>query len=457
MDPDTTLSSSEILSDLLATESSQCYSYLCRQGHEGGCYSYDHANKINEITLREEETTPAPKVITHAPTFYEVPQEKQDKSPLPNPSPNPNDATNDFLSQLLKQGETQSSLLATLLTTVSSISYRLENVERKVALVEAKVDAAAVASNSVQSIALNGIAQRLEGLSALISVPTGTTSATTTAAPVDTAPFEAIADRLERLSSISHQPQPPPQSQSPDPTLAMAHIQTLLETMQSRLDSIDKSSSTLAEKVPSPVLERLEQILVHQQLLATQLSATSSASPTPTQPDSLTHAGTAELLEKLQDLDTKIESLPYIYTHTFTTSLQRQTNSLMGIMDDIIKEQTETIKAVAESGQRSVFGAGTTGEVVLEKLGGVVSGVTSRVPDMGIKKRFSRLAGGVALPFGLGGGSGKGSPLPGNVETHDDEELAVEEELGADALDGLGNKKPIASSKLGKVGDEDLC
>ncbi|KAJ3072692.1 hypothetical protein HDU98_003117 [Podochytrium sp. JEL0797] len=264
----------------------------------------------------------------------------------------------------------------------------------KIPVAEPRPIPVAVVEEVQELSAFSDIAARLESLASANS------SFNATKVEVNT--LDSLASRLETVASTTSQ---------------LDGIRQVVESMQARLarmEAFAPAESANADQDESgceSVANRVDLILERQVSIGLQLR------------DSLSRGrnnNSAELVAQIAELDSKVERLPLIYMDIFSASLQRQTHSLMGIMDDIIKEQTETISAAAASGRR-VGLAGFNGVV-----GGVVGSIPY-VPDLGIRKRFSRLT----ANFGLRRDVAIGVDEEGE-ETHATELVRGEEESVVD-------------------------
>ncbi|KAI8622263.1 hypothetical protein BC830DRAFT_1089891 [Chytriomyces sp. MP71] len=151
--------------------------------------------------------------------------------------------------------------------------------------------------------------------------------------------------------------------------LKMDRIGDAIRAMNARMENMEKMSTAV---IPDMVAKGLEQIAAKQKEFDDEVRSSLSVIGAATQD--------ADLLTKLHDLESKIESMPQMYIDTVALSLQKQTSSLMSVMDEIVKEQTEAItvtKAAVQSKRSSTVRA-------------AVAAVPS-IPDMGIASRISKL------------------------------------------------------------------
>ncbi|KAJ3246938.1 hypothetical protein HDU78_005800 [Chytriomyces hyalinus] len=154
--------------------------------------------------------------------------------------------------------------------------------------------------------------------------------------------------------------------------LKMDRIGDAIRAMNARMESVEKMSTTV---IPDMVSKGLAQISIKQKELDDEVRASLTG---------LSALGVgsqdAELLSKLHDLETKIETMPQMYIDTVALSFQKQTTSLLSVMDDIVKEQTEAITQTkaAVSNKRS------------STVRTAITAVPS-IPDMGIASRLSKL------------------------------------------------------------------
>ncbi|KAI9346103.1 hypothetical protein BDR26DRAFT_855866 [Obelidium mucronatum] len=157
----------------------------------------------------------------------------------------------------------------------------------------------------------------------------------------------------------------------------------------------------------------------------------------------------SEIISRLTDLDHKIEMLPLIYYDTVATALQRQTNSLMKIFDSIVQEQTETIQSVVVSSTSAA-----------DRNSSSSSLLRSSIPDLGIKKRFSLLVGGLGKTGGFAADDTRIQP-EGSIIIHADKETPVQEERKPiespteGPLEHIETPQPLHSRQL--IEGEDLC
>ncbi|KAJ3086388.1 hypothetical protein HK100_008712, partial [Physocladia obscura] len=92
-----------------------------------------------------------------------------------------------------------------------------------------------------------------------------------------------------------------------------------------------------------------------------------------------------ELLHKVSILESQLEMLPQIYMETFTNSLQRQTSSLMGVMDGIVREQTDALRDAAVTNSKRAYN-GLPDLGIAASVKDHVLPAVQRVPDLGIAK-----------------------------------------------------------------------
>ncbi|KAJ3225623.1 hypothetical protein HDU81_007764 [Chytriomyces hyalinus] len=154
--------------------------------------------------------------------------------------------------------------------------------------------------------------------------------------------------------------------------LKMDRISDAIQAMNARMESVEKMSTTI---IPEMVSKGLAQISIKQRELDDEVRSSLTG---------LSALGVgsqdAELLSKLHDLESKIETMPQLYIDTVALSFQKQTTSLLSVMDDIVKEQTEAItqtKAAVSSKRTSAVRSAIPAVPV--------------IPDMGIASRLSKL------------------------------------------------------------------
>ncbi|KAJ3245813.1 hypothetical protein HDU78_008545 [Chytriomyces hyalinus] len=154
--------------------------------------------------------------------------------------------------------------------------------------------------------------------------------------------------------------------------LKMDRIGDAIQAMNARMESVEKMSTTI---IPEMVSKGLAQISIKQKELDDEVRSSLTGL-------SALGAGSqdAELLSKLHDLESKIETMPQMYIDTVALSFQKQTTSLLSVMDDIVKEQTEAITQ-------------TKAAVSSKRTSAVRSAITAvpAIPDMGIASRLSKL------------------------------------------------------------------
>ncbi|KAJ3122354.1 hypothetical protein HK100_012034, partial [Physocladia obscura] len=88
-------------------------------------------------------------------------------------------------------------------------------------------------------------------------------------------------------------------------------------------------------------------------------------------------ANNAQLLAKLALIEQKFELLPQLYIDQVTLSLQKQTKSLLTVIDDIKEQQADAIRVSAHSNKNRVAGNNTSS---------ILNSVPN-IPNMGIATR----------------------------------------------------------------------
>ncbi|KAJ3067161.1 hypothetical protein HDU98_009623 [Podochytrium sp. JEL0797] len=184
---------------------------------------------------------------------------------------------------------------------------------------------------------------------------------------------DAVDNMAWALDSFQQHQDLHPTSASPTSDESIDRIAEAIKTMNQRMESVEQISSSI---IPDIVSKGLQQIAEKQSLLDSELRsslANLSSGATPTD---------ADLLSKLNELEHKFESLPQLYIDSVTVSLQKQTRSLMDVIDDIKESQTEAMNHVAaDSAKRVSSSVSPTRAATLPAI-----------PNMGISSRISKLA-----------------------------------------------------------------
>ncbi|KAJ3338787.1 hypothetical protein HDU83_007918 [Entophlyctis luteolus] len=208
---------------------------------------------------------------------------------------------------------------------------------------------------------------------------------------VDAEPFTSLAHRLEFLAAHTL-------SQKTQMSDLAARLESITPTVNSNTDSgaavlaltdrvasLDAKLDRIAANVPPKQSAPTDEIeaklsLIAQQQVQIQEALKESALPPFSSILDTQENNHLELLHKMAVIESNLEMLPNMYLDSFSNNLQKQTTSLVGIMDGIVKEQTEAIKEAAVIQGKRAYS-------VLPDLG-IAATVKDRVPDLGIAKRF---------------------------------------------------------------------
>ncbi|KAI9346102.1 hypothetical protein BDR26DRAFT_855863 [Obelidium mucronatum] len=259
------------------------------------------------------------------------------------------------LTQLIvAQTQTTNAALAQLTTGIALLHNRLDRVE---AVVSANVSGA----SRDDSRTLEQLAERLEAVAARAH-----------AQSPDIDALNALTARLEHLAVAPSQNSVHALTvQTSGAVINLEPLSNAISSLSTRLASIEASTA----KIPRIVSKQVDELMQKQEAWRRRVEAQSI-----NQDD--------ELFDRLDTLESKISSLPTLYRNTFLDSLEKQTESLTGL----IKAQAESAAASASSAkdavdnvkQRSLFRNSLPPIPSLPSL--------PSVPDMGIAKRFSKLS-----------------------------------------------------------------
>ncbi|KAJ3072691.1 hypothetical protein HDU98_003116 [Podochytrium sp. JEL0797] len=245
-----------------------------------------------------------------------------------------------------KQNNQTNRHLMMLETKMDSLNQKLGQLEHRV-----KVAEKANASSAAELVLLEGLAKRLESI-----------GGESVAAPSDLSGFVALADAEESKLGVA------PVFSS----ITAEHLERAsqaMEDIQKRLQTVEIVSLKV---IPGIVSRQVDELVRKQEAWRRRVETQGQS-----QDD--------ELLDRLSQLDAKIQTLPELYRGSFLDSLEKQTTSLT----ELIKEQTETINSAATEGAKK-----QGYRMSLPPIPAV-----PHIPDMGITKRFSKLAAALRRPL----------------------------------------------------------
>ncbi|KAI9346145.1 hypothetical protein BDR26DRAFT_855920 [Obelidium mucronatum] len=285
-----------------------------------------------------------------------------------------------------KESNTSQGTLATMLEAslakvlgqvlqpqLEHIMNKLDLLDGRLGAVEAKLQAAATAPkpkdnyhDGMQQATATMMQEQLLGLSASVEtlVTLGQKTENVLADAVDNMTwaldsFQQQQEQLQNQAPVS--PTPSSNEESID------RISEAIKLMNERMASVERISTTL---IPEIVSKGLEQIAAKQSELDQEVRASLATVQSSTQD--------ADVLAKLNDLENKFTVLPQMYIDTVTVSLQRQTKSLMTVIDDLKEHEKEAINNARPTATPS-------------SVNNRVSQAMPVIPDMGIKSRISKL------------------------------------------------------------------
>ncbi|KAJ3011634.1 UNVERIFIED_CONTAM: hypothetical protein HDU68_001593 [Siphonaria sp. JEL0065] len=249
------------------------------------------------------------------------------------------------------------------------IMNKLDLLDGRLGAVEAKLQSSLAAPkpkdnyhDGMQQATATMMQEQLLGLSASVEtlVTLGQKTENVLADSVDnmTWALDSFQQQQEQLQNQA--PLSPTPSTSEE---SMDRISEAIKAMNERMASVEKISTTL---IPEIVSKGLEQIAAKQTELDQEMRASLASVQSGTQD--------TELLAKLNDLETKFTTLPQMYIDTVTVSLQKQTKSLLNVIDDIKEHEKE-----AMNNARPVSSNNRASQAI------------PTIPNMGIASRIAKL------------------------------------------------------------------
>ncbi|KAJ3338786.1 hypothetical protein HDU83_007917 [Entophlyctis luteolus] len=294
----------------------------------------------------------------------------------------------------------EATIARTLGAQLSAITDKLDAIDARLGAVEARLSSipaaaapppAASYASGMQQAAAQAMQEQLVALSQAVDVLSAVSrrSENVIADAVDnmtwaldqfaqqtaqpTAVDSSAPPSVDALPSSSDRPR---STDSPTPE-ALQAIASALATLTQRMQSVEAIAQT---QIPELISRGLSQIAATQSHMDSEMrSLLSSVSLQTQDPD---------LRASLRDVQAKVQALPQLYIDEVSVSLQRQTQELLHVIDDIKGQQAEAINSVVSTSSSSTAGS------ILKRVsgGGSGGGGGNIIPNMGIADRISKLA-----------------------------------------------------------------